>query len=128
GTLNGSGVATYSTSTLAVATHPITAQFVANASFAGSTSNTVSQVVSAADTAISLANGAPNPSNPGQSVAFAATVTAVSPASGTITTGTVNFFDSGNPIGSAGVNGSGVATLNITTLSSGSHTITARYA
>jgi surface protein len=45
GTLNGSGIATFSTSTLTVATHSITAVYDGDASTLGSTSSPVSQIV-----------------------------------------------------------------------------------
>ena len=66
-----------------------------------------------------------NPSTFGQSVTFTATVTAVAPGSGT-PTGTVTFLDGGSAIGSGMLSG-GVATLTISTLSVGSHTITTSY-
>ena len=50
GTLNGAGVATFTTSTLAVGHHNITAVYGGDASFNGSTSNSVDQVVEKADT------------------------------------------------------------------------------
>jgi len=66
----------------------------------------------------------PNPSNPGQSVTFTATVTS---AAGT-PTGTVQFKDGGTNLGSAQtVNGSGVATFSTTALTPGVHAITADY-
>jgi len=45
GALNASGVATFSTSTLAVGSHSITAQYVGDANFTGSTSSAITQVV-----------------------------------------------------------------------------------
>ena len=45
GTLNGSGVATFSTTTLAVGTHPITAAYLGDPNYTTSTSTAVSQVV-----------------------------------------------------------------------------------
>jgi surface protein len=45
GTLNGSGIATFSTSTLTIATHSITAVYDGDASTLGSTSSPISQVV-----------------------------------------------------------------------------------
>ena len=50
GTLNGAGVATFTTSTLSVGHHTITAVYGGDASFNASTSNTVDQVVQKADT------------------------------------------------------------------------------
>ena len=47
GTLNGSGIATFSTSSLAAGGHSITAGYGADNNFAGSTSSTLTQTVSA---------------------------------------------------------------------------------
>ena len=65
-----------------------------------------------------------NPSIFGEAVTFKATVAPVS-GSGT-PTGTVTFLDGGSSIGGATLSG-GVATLVISTLAGGSHTITATY-
>lgn len=66
-----------------------------------------------------------NPSNFGQAVTFSATVT---PRQGVGSpTGTVDFFDGGTNIGNSNLNSSGVATLATSTLSVGTHTITATY-
>jgi hypothetical protein len=64
-----------------------------------------------------------NPSLVGQSVTFTATVTA---STGT-PTGVVTFFDGTTPLGTGTLNGSGVATFTISTLSLGDHSITAFY-
>jgi arabinogalactan endo-1,4-beta-galactosidase len=61
--------------------------------------------------------------NPGQSVTLTATVTA---STGT-PTGTVNFLNGSNQLGSASLNSSGIATLSAM-LSPGANTITAAYA
>jgi hypothetical protein len=66
-----------------------------------------------------------NPSGPGQSVTFTATVSAVAPATGT-PTGTVTFLDGVNTLGMRTLV-NGVAALSIGTLSSGSHAITVSY-
>ncbi len=68
-----------------------------------------------------------DPSVFGQPVTFTATVTA---NSGTgVPSGNVQFFDGATPIGSpVALNGSGVATLVVSNLSVGNHTITAQYA
>ncbi len=64
-----------------------------------------------------------NPSAGGEPVTFTATVT-----SGTgIPTGTVNFKDGASIIGSGTLNGSGQATYTTSSLSQGSHSITAEY-
>src|SRR6185295_1518452 len=65
-----------------------------------------------------------NPSEFGQSVTFTATVT----SSAGIPSGTVQFKDGGVNLGSAQtLNGSGVAQLTTSTLTSGTHAITADY-
>jgi YVTN family beta-propeller protein len=66
-----------------------------------------------------------NPSLSGQSVTF---TTVVTPASGTgVPTGSVEFFDGTNEIGSGTLNGEAQATFTTSTLSQGSHSITAQY-
>jgi hypothetical protein len=66
-------------------------------------------------------SSSPNPSNQGQSVTFTATVT---PAGGT---GQLSFRDGNTVIGSASLNASGTATFRLSSLSGGSHSITAVY-
>ena len=117
------GQATLTTSTLAVATHPISASYNGDGNFVGSSTTTgVSQVVNKAPTSLSLQSSL-NPSTSGQSVTFTATVT---PATGSGETGTVTFFDNGGSIGTGSV-AAGKATLTTTTLSVASHPITASY-
>jgi hypothetical protein len=129
GTLTASGVATFQTSSLStplsVGTHPITAVYEATTDFATSTSNTVSQVVNPANTQTTLVSSA-NPATAGSTVTFTATVGPVSPGTGT-PTGTVNFLDNGTQIGTGTLNGSGVASFQTSTLTAGTHPITAVY-
>src|SRR5271157_5652562 len=117
-----SGKATYTTTALTGGSHSITAVYGGDSNFAGSTSNTVSQVVSEATTTTTLASSQ-NPSIFGQSVTFTATVSSTSP--GTIS-GTVNFMDGATLLGSGTVS-SGKATYTTTALAGGSHSITAVY-
>src|SRR5436189_8151 len=64
-----------------------------------------------------------NPSDFGQNVTFTATVTGVATP-----TGTVQFKDNGNNLGAAvTLNASGVVQLTTSTLTAGTHTITAVY-
>jgi len=65
-----------------------------------------------------------NPSNYGQAVTFIATVTA---QYGGTPAGSVSFFDGGTNIGNSNLNGGGEATLTTSTLSVGTHSITATY-
>ena len=125
-TLNGGGVATYATSTLANGAHQITATYNGNAGsqVQPSTSSVLNQDVQAPSTIAVVSN--PNPSNYGNPVTFTATVTstATSPA-----TGTVNFLDNGVSIGSGTLGGNpGKATFTISTLVVGTHPITVTYA
>ena len=87
GTLNSSGKATYSTSSLPVGTTYVEAVYGASGNYAGSTSNVVAQVVNALATT-SVLTSSPNPSTYGTSVTFTDTVSA---SSGT-PAGTVTFY------------------------------------
>ncbi|HEY2786847.1 MAG TPA: Ig-like domain repeat protein, partial [Fimbriiglobus sp.] len=120
GTLS-SGTATFNTSTLTVGTHSVTARYEGAGGFSTSTSSAFSQTVNGAATTTTLV-GAPNPSNFGDSVTFTATVgsTAGTP------TGTVTFFDGANQLGTGSLTG-GTATFSTSTLTVGSHSITASY-
>jgi len=117
--LNASGVATFSTSTLAVGTHSITAQYSGDSTHTGSTSAPLSQTVNKATTTITLTSN-DNPSKTGQSVTFTATV------SPTTATGTVQFFDGPSSLGTVALS-SGRASLTTSTLIAGKHSITAVY-
>jgi len=125
GTLNGSGQATFVTSTLAVGSHPITAAYGGDSTFTGSTSSTLTQTVKKAGTT-TLASSLANPSVSGQAVTFTATVTAKSPGAGT-PTGTVTFKNGPSTLGTGTLNSSGQATFTISTLAVGPHSITASY-
>ena len=121
--LNGSGGATFSTSTLSVNTHSITAEYVGSSILAPSNSAPLSQVVNQAATMTTLTSN-PNPSQFNQTVTFTAIVT----SAGGTPIGTVNFLDGTTPIGSGMLNGSGIATFSTSTLAVSTHSITAVYA
>jgi hypothetical protein len=123
-TLSG-GLATFSTSTLTAGTHSITAVYSGDSSFAGSTSAALTQTVNSGSSATTLASSQ-NPSGSGQAVTFTATVAAVTPATGT-PTGSVTFKDGAATLATAALTG-GTATFSSSTLSAGSHSITAVYA
>jgi uncharacterized repeat protein (TIGR03803 family) len=116
------GSASFTTSTLPVGTNAIKAAYGGDSKFGYSTSNTVKQVVNKATTMTILAS-LPNPSTVGQSVIFTATVTPQ--FSGTVK-GTVSFYDGATALKTVGVSG-GVAKFAISTLASGTHSITATY-
>ena len=61
GSVDGSGVATFTTSTLAVGSHSLSAVYSGDANFTGSTSSSVNQVVNQGGTTTALVSSA-NPS------------------------------------------------------------------
>src|SRR5262249_49924258 len=77
----------------------VTAAYNGTSSFLASTSLVVTQTVNAGSTSTSLSS-TPNPSVTGQTVVLTATVTAVSPATGT-PSGTVTFMDGTTSLGVA---------------------------
>jgi hypothetical protein len=79
--LNGSGIATLSTSVLAVGSHSVTAVYSGDANNSASTSPSLIQVVNKASTTTTLTTS-PNPSLFGQVVTFTATVSAIAPGGG----------------------------------------------
>jgi hypothetical protein len=118
-----SGKATYTTSSLAVGTHSITAVYGGDTSFSGSTSSAASISVTVTPTTTALAASATTAVS-GTSLTFTATVT---PASGTTSpAGTVTFSDGTTTLGT-GTLASGTATYTTSTLAVGTHSITAAY-
>jgi hypothetical protein len=122
GTLNSSAMAMLATSSLAVGSHSITAQYGGDPNFASSTANPIMQIINRKPSATLLTSSL-NPSVGGQSVTFTATVT--STAGGT-PTGTVTFSEGATSLGSGPLNAGG-ATFTTSSLTMGSHSITASY-
>ena len=91
--VNGHDQATFTTSALSTASHPITAAYTSgDGNFnASPVSTAVTQVVNK-DSTTTAAGASPALANVGQAVTFTATVTANAPGSGT-PTGTVDFYD-----------------------------------
>lgn len=126
GSLSG-GTASMTTAALAVGSHPITAQYLGDANFNGSTSGVVNQVVNK-DATTTVVSSSVNPSVFGQPVTLKATVSANPPGAGT-PTGTVQFFEGATPLGSGSLAG-GITTISApaSVISSvGTHHITATY-
>jgi hypothetical protein len=111
--------ATYQT-TLSLGSHNITAVYPGDTNDTGSTSAVLTQVVAKATTTTTLTSSR-NPSTINQSVTFTATV---APATAT---GTVNFLDGGTTLASNVSLSAGVATFQTSSLTIGSHSITAVY-
>ncbi len=93
------------------------------ASYTGGTGNDVSLTAEVPATSTAVSSNL-NPSTYNTSVTFTATVS--STFSG-VPTGTVTFYDGATSLGTGTLNGSGQATLSISSLSVGSHSITATY-
>jgi hypothetical protein len=116
-TLSGT-TATLSVSTLTVNSHSITAVYSGDGSHGPATSPVLTQVVNKATPTVKVTTTGGG--SYGDSVTITATVTAG-------TTGTVTFTSGGVTLGSASVNGSGIASITTTALATGNDTITASY-
>ena len=123
-TLSGN-TATFTTSTLVKGSHSITAVYSGDANFNSSTSPVLTQTVNKGSTTTTVTSSV-NPSASGQSVTFTATVSPISPASGTLG-GIVTFRDGTTSIGTGTLSGN-TATFTTSSLAVGSHSITAVYA
>lgn len=123
GSLNGSGVATYNAASLANGTHSLTASYGGDAVYGASVSSAVSVTVATITPTVALSSSASTVVT-GTPVTLTATLTATTgtPA------GTVTFLDGTNTLGTATLNGSGVATYTASSLSIGTHSIVAQYA
>jgi hypothetical protein len=136
------GVATFSTSTLSQATHSINAAYQGDANHVASTPATLNEQIQSATTVALTSSAASGTSNAamamfasanisqgvvqvGTPVTFTATVADVAPGTG-VPTGTVTFYDGTTQIGT-GTLVNGVATLALSTLAAGSHSIKAVY-
>lgn len=124
-TLNASRQATFQSSSLSVGAHQIRAIYNGAAGSNGSISANFAHTVSKANTTVAVASSN-NPTVFGQSTNLTATVSVQSPGSGTAT-GTVTFTIGGVAQAPVNVDGSGVATLPISTLAVGSYTVSAAY-
>jgi hypothetical protein len=117
------GVASFSTSTLGQGAHTITASFLGDVNDLASNSGGVSAKVLSATT-VGVSSSSSSAAN-GTPVTFIATVADVAPGSG-VPTGTVTFLDGTTPIKTVALVG-GAASLKLSTLAVGSHTITVMY-
>ncbi len=147
-TMDGSGVATFQTSGLSVGGHAISGLYSGDANHNSSTSNVLSDTVNKASTTTSVAPDV-NPSMYGQTVNFTATISVTSPGDGT-PTGNVQFFDGATSLGTVAIGGANkplaglkstlkvvkgtkrtvvdvTASLGVSSLSAGAHSITAVY-
>ena len=127
GSLDSSGKAILSISTLAVGTHPINAVLAASLNFNSSSTGTLSQVIVPPPTATAtLLSSSLNPSLFGQSVTFTATVVA-SGANAAPFTGTITFTIDGATQSAVSLTPQSTASFSISALAIGSHSIVATY-
>ncbi|HEX4064672.1 MAG TPA: Ig-like domain repeat protein [Acidobacteriaceae bacterium] len=120
--LNGSGVASYSTSALAVGTHNITAVYAGDANDAGSTSAGLAETVTAFVTTTQLAASATKLTTD-QELTLLTTTTA---SNGGAATGTITYMNGTTTLGSATVGTNGTATLTVNP-PAGTLNVTAHY-
>jgi Bacterial Ig-like domain (group 3)/FG-GAP-like repeat len=126
GTLNGSGVATLTTSALAQGAHSVTANYPGDANFSASVSPAVAVQVNAA-ALISTTSTVAGPATAVAGTSVTYTVNVV-PTSGTAKpTGMVTFFDHATSLGTATL-AAGAASFTTSSLAAGSHLISAQYA
>ena len=128
GTLQTGGIATFSITTLTGGNHSITASYAGDKNNTAAVSTPLTQVVKdvTATTTTSLAPSA-NPANAGAAVKLTAVISATTAGAGAgAIGGTVTFKEGAALLGTGTVSG-GVATLTLTTLSVGSHSIVANY-
>jgi alpha-tubulin suppressor-like RCC1 family protein len=120
------GSASFSTSSLSGGSHSVTADYAGDATFSGSTSPAVTQVVNAPTTVGTTTSltSSPNPSTLGQAVTLTARVL---PTSGSaVPTGSVTFRRGRLVLGTANLS-NGVASFTTSDLPQGTYTIYASY-
>ncbi len=105
-------------------TYNITATYSGDAVFSASTSAAISETVLAAPTSIALSSS-PNPAYQSQPVTLSAQVMGIP---GQVPAGLVTFFDGPNSLGTSILSASGAASLSVTSLTPGTHTLTASFA
>ena len=104
------------------ATHSVTARYSGDSTFSASTSAAQTVTITANPVGLSLA-ASPSVALPGSTITLTASITG---AGTTAASGTVTFYDGATTLGMVSVAGN-AATLKTSTLSTGSHSITASY-
>ena len=120
------GQATYTNNVLSVGTHTITAVYQGDANYLSSTGNLAETISATALATATLLNSSANPSALGSSVAFTATVQTSNGNPAGLATGNCVFKVDGAAVATNAVSG-GQAAYSTSTLTLGSHTITAIY-
>jgi hypothetical protein len=118
------GTASLIVTTLSPTIHLLTASYAGDANYSSSASSIALNLVSQASSSTEVVPSA-NPSKFGQSITLVGTVRPVAPSVGT-PTGSLTFRDGSTTIGTVALAG-GTASLAISSLSVGNHSITAVY-
>ncbi len=121
-TLDGSGDAAFTTSTLSVGSHTITAVYGGDGNYDSSTSSDVNQTVNQAGSTTELTSSE-NPAIYGDLVTFIAEVS----GPGVAPTGTITFYDGSTAVDTETLDSCGDAAFTTNDLGVTSHTITAVY-
>jgi len=119
------GVATFTTGTLSVGTHAISASYSGDATYQPYFSPSLPEVISRIPSFVTVTSSSTT-AVVSQIVTFTAQITPYPPSGVNAPTGSVTFFDGSNQIG-AGPVSSGVATFSTAGLSPGVHNILAVY-
>jgi hypothetical protein len=125
-TLNASGVASLSTTSLAAGVQSLKAEYTGSATFEASTSPVVSETVESVTSPRTTATleAYENPITSGSQLTLKATVK----GSGSVSpTGTVSLLDGSTLLGTATLNSSGTGMLYATSLSTGTHSLKVKY-
>jgi hypothetical protein len=124
-TLDGTGTANLAVAFTTARDHAVTAVYSGDGSFATSTSDVLTETVTAAPTAVALSASADTGTS-GVPVTFTATVGPAAPGAGT-PTGTVSLFDGDSVLGMAPLGANGQAVFAFA-LEAGGHSLTVSYA
>ena len=116
------GVATFSTTSLPAGPHTITAVYQGDSNYLEATSTPVTEVVQLAQTSLAL-------TGPGSPVVVttAADFAAALSTEGVAPTGTLTLLDGSTPIATQHLTAAGSFLFHVSTLSVGTHTLTAQY-
>ena len=121
-TLSPGGMASYSATTLAAGTHSITASYSGDSSFSPVVSSAQTVTINKITPSIAL-TASPSTAIVGTAIALGATVT----GTGVTPTGTVTFLDGTTTLTTVTLSTGGSASYSTTSLTAGTHSITASY-
>jgi hypothetical protein len=121
---DATGSASTTISTLTPGSYPVAASFAGTSSSLASSAS-LTEVVNALGDTMAVSAG-PNPAYVGQTVTLKAIVDELGTTT-PITSGNVTFFDGSTPLGTLALSATGTATYTTSTLSVGTHPITASF-